>query len=71
VSKIDYEINTQIAQRTVGMLLDNAEVYVEVFGLQHRVMMLDGAGMMHVNDARMDRVNFDVVKGKVTRAYLG
>lgn len=65
------ELNTHVAQRTVGMHVDTAEVYVEQFGLRHRTVHIDGQGLMRTNDVRNDRVNFHVVKGRITKAYIG
>lgn len=65
------ELNTHVAQRTVGMLVDSAEVYVEQFGLRYRTVHIDGAARVITQDMRNDRVNFHVVNGKVTKAYIG
>jgi hypothetical protein len=36
-----------------------------------RIRREDGQSFMHTNDARYDRLNFEIDEGKITKCYIG
>lgn len=59
------------ASNYVGQTTANAEVIAASRGLASRVVRIDGEWLIVTQDYRLDRVNFEIVGGVVTRATIG
>ncbi len=55
----------------VGLDLLTAAIACDRVGLKWRVVSRDGIGQMITADTKMERINFYVVRGKVTSASVG
>lgn len=59
------------AAQFVGMKLKDAQTLADQHKIPHRVVSVDGEGMMVTSDYRPERLNFTVVAGKVTAVTKG
>lgn len=59
------------AQDFVGMKYEDAERLAKKHKLRYRVVMIDGEPQAVTRDLRPDRLNFVLVKGKVTKVTKG
>lgn len=65
---IDYE---KLARRIVGMKVEDAEVVCETARARYRTIVENGHGLMHTNDVLRNRINFEVRRGHVVKAWVG
>lgn len=63
--------NQPVADSVVGMTEEEAEATVTDAGLVFRVVSVDGQPNLGTADYRTDRVNVEIVDGKVTEATIG
>jgi len=71
IAEIHYDAHAHLVRRLVGKGHDEAIELVHFFRLRSRTVSIDGQHAVVTRDHRTDRVNLEVERGRVTKAYLG
>lgn len=64
-------MNANEVEALMGLSVEEARRRVEARGWLFRVLIEDGVGLPATADLRQDRVNVEVVAGRVERADVG